>query len=411
MKRSILQLARLLSGLVAGLIGPAVHAAEPANDLANNAAIAFLEQRVSADPLDNLAQARLSLEYVNAMRSSGNLDYLSRAEKAARASLQAVPAARNPEGVSALAVSLYESHRFKEALQLAQQAQVIDPRSQVAALLIGDAQFELGDYAAAERTYTKLAARYPGSVMATRQARLAEVRGDTDQAIALLSERISAGDDSLRVRLQLSELQFGRGNFTEARSHLVIAARLEPGSYTIEEHLAELDAAEGKLAAAETRYRQVIARVPRPEFMQALGDVYAQMQRPEAAREWHERAMAAYLKSANAGNAHYFHHLAGFFSDSYLQPEQALRWAREDLKLRNSVFSHDGLAWALYKNGQYAQAAAAMDQALAQGTRNAHLLFHGSMIYASAGRVAQGRKLMQQAMDVNPRYNTFHVHR
>jgi tetratricopeptide (TPR) repeat protein len=391
--------------MAAGLCSPAAIAA--------NATLSFLEQRVAADPLDNVAQARLSLEYINAMRASGDLAYLQRAEQAARASLESVPAARNPGAVIALAAALYESHRFKEALQLAKQAVSIDPRNPVAALLIGDAQFELGDYAAAEQTYGKLAGGRAADHVAARMARLAEVHGKTDAAVAMLSQLVDTPDDSLRlrVRLQLSELQFARGDFKQARLHLEAAQRLQPDSYAVEEHLAELQAAEGRFADAEKLYRKVLARVPRPEFMQALGDLYQLMERPEDARQWRERAKTTYLQSTQAGNAHFYHHLTSFFCDSDPDPAQALHWAREDLNVRDSVFAYDGLAWALYKNSQYQAAAEAMDRALAAGTQSAHLLFHASAIYGNAGRVALGRKLMQQALAVNPRYNTFHVHR
>src|ERR1043165_6497018 len=117
MLRVVKTIAALL--VAAGLISPAA--------AAGNAALTFLEQRVAADPLDRVAQARLALEYVNAMRASGDLTYQQRAELAARDSLKSVPAQRNPAGVAALAVALYESHQFKEALRLAQQAANIDP--------------------------------------------------------------------------------------------------------------------------------------------------------------------------------------------------------------------------------------------------------------------------------------------
>jgi tetratricopeptide (TPR) repeat protein len=391
--------------LAAGLISPAA--------TATNATLKFLEQRVAADPLDNVAQARLAFEYVNVMRTSGDLTYLQRAEQAARASLQSVPAARNPDGVSALAVALYESHRFKEALQLAQQAASLDSRNLMTALLIGDAQLALGDYGAAERTYTKLAGGRAGEFVTTRLARLATARGNSEAALGMLAGLLTTAEESLQlhVRLQLAELHFARGAFTQAREHLDAAQRLEPDNYAVQEHLAELHAAEGRFADAVALYRKVITRVPRPELMHALGDLYQLMERPQDARAWLTRAKVGYLQSAEQGNAHYYHHLASFFSDSDPQPGQALRWAREDLKVRDGAPAYDGLAWALYKNGEHQAAAEAMDRALAAGTSSAHLLFHAGTIYTNVGRIAQGRKLLQQALTINPRYNTFHVHR
>jgi hypothetical protein len=64
------------------------------------------------------------------------------------------------------------------------------------------------------------------------------------------------------------------------------------------------------------------------------------------------------LKNAAAGNAHYFHHLAGFFSDTEEDPVvEAPKWARRDLELRHSIAAEDAFAWALYRGGDFAHAA------------------------------------------------------
>ena len=75
------------------------------------------------------------------------------------------------------------------------------------------------------------------------------------------------------------------------------------------------------------------------------------------------------------------------------------------------MYAHDVLAWALYKNGEFTGAAAEMNQALSLGTQDAHLLFHAGMIFSRAGELDRGRELIKQALKVNPRYNSFHVHR
>ena len=50
-----------------------------------------------------------------------------------------------------------------------------------------------------------------------------------------------------------------------------------PGDTGALEHLGELRAAQEKYDEAILLYEKVIARIPRPEFWQALGDVYAAM--------------------------------------------------------------------------------------------------------------------------------------
>lgn len=389
--------------MAAGASAPAVATGNPT--------LQFLEQRVADDPLDHLAHNRLAFEYVTAMRSSGDLAWLQRAERSARASLQALPGQRNPSGMAALAVARYESHQFAEALTLARQAHALDPRDGLALVTVGDAQFELGYYTDARRTYQKVASQLPKAALHLRWSRLAEVKGEGPRPIDLLLVLAGTEDDSLSTRLRLAELYFARGDLDSTQLHLEAAQRMQPESFVVQEHLAELHAARGENAAAIALYQQVIQRVARPEYMHALGDLYAFLGQTAPAREWHGRALQRYLQLSAGGNAHFYHHIASFYCDSQSDPKQALRWARRDLQIRSSIYAYEGLAWALYKNGDYAAAATAMDRALAHGTRNAHLLYHAGVIYSNAGRVAQGRKLLRQALAVNPRYQGFHVHR
>ena len=74
-----------------------------------------------------------------------------------------------------------------------------------------------------------------------------------------------------------------------------------------------------------------------------------------------------------------------------------LDFARRDLALRQGVYALDGLAWAQYQAGRYAEAARTGDRALAAGTplgdaTRAHLLETRARIKRAleAGRDADG---------------------
>ncbi|MGH8549938.1 MAG: tetratricopeptide repeat protein [Methylococcales bacterium] len=394
--------------LIAGL----ALAALPVSGGAADAMLEFLEARVQEDPLDFTAQNRLADRYIKLMRETGDLATLDRAASAARASLSAVPAEQNPGGLAALAIVEFESHHFADALKLAGRSYDIDPRNFSALATIGDAQLELGNYTEAGTVYAKLAEDSAAPPILARQAKLAELKGHNQQAIELLTRAIDAeAGPGVWFHVRLGELYFRTGGLKQAEAQYQAALGQMPENFLALEHLAELRAAQSRYEEAVLLYQKVIARVPRAEFFQALGDLYRFMDKPDDAKPWHERALAAYRKSIEQGNAHYLHHLAVFYCDVQENPAEALRWAQKDLKVRHSLYAYDSLAWALYKNGDYSGARDAMDKALIPGTQDAHLFYHAGLIYSLAGDLQQGQTYLKQAVAINPVYNAFHAHR
>jgi tetratricopeptide (TPR) repeat protein len=380
-----------------------------------NPTLAFLEQRVADDPIDAGALNRLALAYVHEMRTTGDMHYLELADRTARASLAAGPEKRNPGGLAARALVEFEQHHFKEAVAFGERAISIDPGNRAALGTIGDAELELGNYAVAERIFSKLGEAGMSTALTQRASRLAELHGNPKRAIELLEQNLEvpaiADEEIVWTRVRLSELYFRAGKLGDAERQLAAARELRPEHYLVLEHLGELRGAQGRYDEAIALYGKAIERAPRPEFQQALGDLYVYMGQPDKARPWHELALRGYLQSVERGNAHYYHHLAGFYCDVQENHAEALRWARKDIELRQSIYAHDTLAWALYKNGDFAAAAQASDNALSLGTRDAHLMYHAGIIYSRAGKLAEGTELLKRTLEVNPFYNAFHEHR
>ena len=206
-------------------------------------------------------------------------------------------------------------------------------------------------------------------------------------------------------------LNLARGRYEEAWSHYRRADRAYSGYWLVDEHMAELLGAQGKFGEAAALYEKVIARAPRPEFQQALGELYELMGQPEKARARYDTALAVYLESAERGGVHYYHHLADFYADALENGAEAVKWARKDFELRANFSTEAALAWALYRDRRFKEALSTMTQALSSGVRDARLFFQAAMISLSAGGTDEGNLYLQMANEINPHHSGFHVHR
>lgn len=378
--------------------------------------ILFWQSRLDRDPEDPITPTKLGVALLQKGRESGEHSFYGRAEEMLQEALK-----RNPgytPALSHLASASIAQHKFRHARTLADKVVRASPEDAYGHGLLGDAALELGDITVAEKSYTTMLDLAPSLAAYSRQANLLYFKGENRQALASYSQAIDAGTQSgiaaehvAWCHAQKGHLHFRTGDFEKAEIEYELAGKLFSDHALIAEYVGELRAAQGRYDEALAIYRKLHARMARPELSQALGDLLQFMGRIDEAKKCHDSALAGYLKAAEQGDAHYYHHLAAFYADTREQPEEAVKWARKDLEIRQSVFAWDTLAWALYRNGKWMEALQAAENALKLGTEDAHLLFHAGTIHQRAGIPEEGRALLEQALKVNPRYQAFHIHR
>jgi tetratricopeptide (TPR) repeat protein len=79
--------------------------------------------------------------------------------------------------------------------------------------------------------------------------------------------------------------------------------------------------------------------------------------------------------------------------------------AAGELELRKDVYGYDALAWALYSNGQAAEALPSARQAIALDTQDARLFYHLGMIELATGHLADGQGHLRAALALNPAFD------
>ena len=212
------------------------------------------------------------------------------------------------------------------------------------------------------------------------------------------------------VELQRGLLDFSRGRYQETRVHYTRASQAYTGYWLVDEHMAELLAAEGNYQSAIGLFKSIVDRATKPELKQAIGELYSVNGQPEQAEPWLQSALLDYLESVECGDVHYYHHLTDFYCCVRNDPKTGVDWAQRDVALRPNFSSQAGLAWALYRDNRIDEAVDLIDLALASGVQDARLYRQAGTIYLAAGRTTQGEKLIERAAQMNSRHEDFHVH-
>jgi len=391
------------------LAGPA---APVAQEHATDRLVKFHQSRVAADPDDPLAHNRLAAAYVQKARESGDLTYYGLAETAANRSLTLL--ARGASAASAstmLAIVHLARHEFEPALALARQALDLDPSEATPHAVAGDALIELGEYDTAAQAYARLAGREGPRSADSRLAHLRFLQGDTAGAIATMRRAVDVGraanpegEPTAWARAQLGDLLLQAGDAAGAGAAFRDALGASPGYHRALAGLARAAAAEGRYREAVEHYQKALAVIPLPEYAAALGDVFTGLSRPADARR--QYALVEYIGRLSALNkVVYNRELALFYADHDLKLPEALALARAELSVRRDIYTHDVLAWALFKNGRAREALEPLNEALRLGTRDARIFFHAGMIHRAAGNEDAARDFLGRALALNPRFH------
>jgi tetratricopeptide (TPR) repeat protein len=365
-----------------------------------------LESQVQSAPRDAKALGSLGLAYQQRARETADASYLTKSEVALRRALAVAP--RDPtatEGLSALALS---RHRFREALALARQAQVLSPGSTHPLALVGDALVELGRYDAAFAAFDELATRKPGLPAYSRVAYARELLGHRAAAVDAMRLAVSAAEGrsepSAWAHVELGKLFFGQADPERARGEYRAALASFPGYVFALDGLAHVEAAEGHVAQAIDHARQATDTVPLPQLVTTLGDLYAVSGRDAEAREQY-RLIAVIRRLLGANGVRSDLELALFDTDHGLELPRALAQARRAHAARPSIQADDVLAWALARNGRCSDALHYSKRSLRLGTRDASFFFHRGMIERCLRREAQAHRWFRRALELNPHFS------
>ena len=374
------------------------------------AAIVQLQDRLRAAPGDRRSWAALGSLYVEQARVTADPTYYPRAEGAFRRSLALGPEG-NVEALTGLGMLANARHDFGAGLRWAERARTVNPNRPEVYGVLGDALVELGRYREGFAAIQRMVDLRPNLASYSRVSYTLELQGDVAgaaRALEVAQAVASDPSDAAFAAFQLGELRWNSGDLTGAADSYVRATRLDPTYVPPQAAQARLHAAQGDTARAIAEYEAVVTRLPAPEYVTELGDLYTVAGRTaDAAREADLLRAEERLLRANGVNVDL--EVSLYTADHHVDLARGLAAAWAEYRRRHSLFVADALAWQLHANGRDAEALAHADEALRLGTGRALFHFHRAEIEKALGRLEAARADLQQALLLNTHFSILHA--
>jgi tetratricopeptide (TPR) repeat protein len=358
--------------------------------------ISRLQQQIRSGRNVQLWLEQLGWAFVAKARESFDPGFYKLAEQCAR-SIEM----RNPQSQEAMLLRahvLQNLHRFKESETLARR--IVQQRGLSFDYgLLGDALMEQGKLNDAVEAYQRMMNLKPDLRAYARAAHMRWLKGDLAGAIEAMELAVSAASPSdaesaAWVNTRLAFFEFQAGQVNEAEQRCAIALSLQ-------NNYAPTLLLKGKMLLAQNRFSEAVdvlqqaARLnPLPEYRWTLAEAMR-----ATARENEASKIEAQLRKSGATSDP--RTLAIFLATRHESPETALRLAQGELDSRSDVFTHDALAWSLTAAGKLAEAQSEIQRALAEGTQDARLFFHGAVIASEAGNADDAERWLRKASELS----------
>ncbi|WP_327064587.1 tetratricopeptide repeat protein [Kitasatospora sp. NBC_01250] len=371
--------------------------------------IGAMQERLRAAPDDAQALATLGMDYVQQAKATADPAYYPKAEDALHRSLT-VQGEDNFTAMGGMAALEAGRHHFREALDWSRKAIDVNPYNATLYGTLADAYTQLGQYPEAAQAVQHMVDLRPGTPSLSRASYVAELRGDTATAREDMRRALQdagAPADQAFARYYLGEIESNSGDPAAALAQARAGLTTAPGQAALLQAKARAEAALGDTEAAVNDYRQAVQRVPQPDYVLQLGELYQSLGRSQEAEEQY-RVFRAEEKLLT-DNGVTLDSDAALFEADHGNPEQALTLARQALLSRPFLETHDALAWALHACGRDREALAEADQALTLGTRNALFHYHRGVIEKALGASAEARTDLGRALAINPHFSPLHA--
>jgi len=366
--------------------------------------MATAQKLIEKNPKNYEAYNALALALSRRARETSDVKFYSQAEEALQKSFAIAPG--NFDGERIHVWLLLGKHEFAAALAEATKLNKKMPDDVMVYGFLTDANVELGNYDAAEKACQRMLDLRTGNLPAvTRAAYLRELFGETDGGLELMNIAFQStppaqAEDSAWILTQMAHLYLSTGNLDKSEKLSRQALAMFPGYHYALGNLAKVRIQQKRYGEAVSLLQQRYQAAPHAENLYDLAEaLQLDGKTDEAKKAFAEFEQKSLAETKRADNSN--HELIFYYTDYTNQPAKELEVASREIARRHDVFTLDAYAWALYGNGQYAEARKQIETALAVGIRDAKIFRHAGEIALKAGDKPAAERYLREAVQLN----------
>jgi tetratricopeptide (TPR) repeat protein len=359
---------------------------------------------IEKNPKDFEAYNALALALSRRARETSDVKFYTEAEETLLKSFEVSP--DNFDGQRIHVWLLLGKHEFAAALDAAKKLNLRMPDDVMLYGFLTDANVELGNYKDAETAAQWMLDLKPGNTPGlTRAAYLRELYGDIDGSLDLMNMAYQStppgeAEDGAWIVTQMAHLNLAIGKIDEAEKLSRQALVMFPGYHYALGNLAKVRIQQKRYDEAVELLKQRYAAAPHAENLYELAQALQLAGKTEDAnRAFAEFEQKSLLETNRGDNSN--HELIFYYADYAREPVKALEVAQREFARRHDVFTLDSYAWALYANGQYAEARKQIEAALAVGIRDAKIIRHAGEIALKSGDKGAAERYLRESAELN----------
>ena len=367
--------------------------------------IAAAMQQIEMDPKKVQAYNELALASIRRARETADPKYLKDAETAIA---QGFRLDSTDFQLQRTQVALMLSrHEYSQARERATLLHHRTPDDVMTYGFIAEADIALGNYPEAETNAQWMMNLRPNNIPALLAgAQLRTLYGDSRGAIDFLNLAYSETsptevEDLAWIANQIASVQIESGQNEAAAETLERAGQLFPDyPYTVE-NLARVRMGQTRANDAVLLWTHAASIDRDPHVLYELAKAQEAAGQAVDARatlaRFEEQVSAEGTASDNAKLD-----LILMYAGSQATQPTALKLAQQEIATRQDVWTLDAYAWALYANGQYRQADAAIQKAIAVGIQSSQIFDHAGHIARELNHETDAAKYFQLSAQTNP---------